>query len=693
MRWDYRKFYILYVNGNRLSPLMEDAQTPNGEFMSEYFPNDSGQFLYKNHAWFEAEPYLESGGYMNVNNNSWSTLSQHTTTVDGVAGQPNLAFYRWVYWIRQYPDSANNFTNIYALIATANLTTAASDYYTNMEALVDTEDYMRRSALEHATGDWDSFVTQNEWNMFTYKAAGEKFKLLKWDWNIDLGSSGSWGPDGGNLYTLGSDPTMSKFQSYAPYKRALLRGFLDIANGPMNNVNVNPILDAKYSAFMAEGLDVNYGIQEPGAAGLKSWIGTMHNSLLAAISSAGMANVAFTLTGSTNLLTGSGSVTLSGTAPLEVRTLTINGQQYLVTWSSLQGWSVTVPLQGYNNNLAIQGVDFYGNPVPGTAASVTVTDTNAPQSYTYIPYIQPGSVYTQGFDSLPNPGAVTVNAANPVAIDGQTYTPSDPFAFGGPIASGGLGLPALSGWYGWGGAAAQFGASEGDQSTGGDISFGPTNSTSGNRALGLLATSSTGPTAFGVSFQNQSGAPLNSINVQFTGELWRQQTVGKTISFGYYIDPTGTNAFSTNVTAWLPALNVSFSTGASSAVDGTVPANQELLSVANQPIGNWAPGAALWLVWQMTDPAGKAQGLAIDNLSFSASSASSSPPVLSAQLTANGLVVSWPAAYSGFILQQSSDLSQPGGWSAVSLPVTSSGGINSVTIPLAGAVQFFRLAQ
>jgi hypothetical protein len=241
-----------------------------------------------------------------------------------------------------------------------------------------------------------------------------------------------------------------------------------------------------------------------------------------------------------------------------------------------------------------------------------------------------------------------------------------------------------------GGAAAQFGASEGDQSTGGDISFGPTNASSGNRALGLLATSSSGPTAFGVRFLNQSGVPLNSINLQFTGELWRQQLVAKTISFGYYVDLTGTNAFSTNVTAWLPALNVTFPTGASAAVDGTAPANQEFLSAANHPIANWAPGAALWLVWQMTDPTGKAQGLAIDNLSFSASSA---PPLLSAQLTANGIVVSWPASYVGFTLQKSSDLSQPAGWSSVSQTVTSAGGINSVTIPLISAVQFFRLAQ
>ena len=34
---------------------------------------------------------------------------------------------------------------------------------------MDTEEWMRLSAMEHATGDWDSFFTQNQWNMYCYK--------------------------------------------------------------------------------------------------------------------------------------------------------------------------------------------------------------------------------------------------------------------------------------------------------------------------------------------------------------------------------------------------------------------------------------------------------------------------------------------------------------------------------------------
>ena len=104
-----------------------------------------------------------------------------------------------------------------------------------------------------------------------------------------------------------------------------------------------------------------------------------------------------------------------------------------------------------------------------------------------------GSVYTQNFDSLPDPGATSVNSSNPVTINGVTYSLANPYDFAYPViasgSSGGLGISALAGWYGTSVLLSRFGATDGDQTTGGQISFGLPNSS--NRALGLLATSST----------------------------------------------------------------------------------------------------------------------------------------------------------------------------------------------------------
>src|SRR5205814_6389492 len=135
----------------------------------------------------------------------------------------------------------------------------------------------------------------------------------------------------------------------------------------------------------------------------------------------------------------------------------------------------------------------------------------------------------------------------------------------------------------WGASGRKFGASSGDQTTGGQVSFGLRGSP--NRALGLLATSSTGPTAFGLKLINESPSTLNFIDVALTAELWRQSDLPKTLAAYYFIDLVATNNFPTGSTALLPAVNVVFPTLPSAtggmAVDGTLPSNQIHLGAAN----------------------------------------------------------------------------------------------------------------
>ncbi|MGD0537974.1 MAG: lamin tail domain-containing protein [Verrucomicrobiota bacterium] len=373
--WAYRRYYILYVNGNQHGPLMEDSQVPDGDVLKEYWPNDNNGWLYKNNGWFEGDTALSSG-YMNFTMPTWCLLGRFTTTVNGVPNQLKLARYRWMYWVRQYTDSANNFTNIFNLIAAANLSTSNPAYYTNMEALVDTEEWMRMSAIEHATGDWDSFFTQNQWNMYIYKPTQGKWTALKWDWNITLGGgTATWGPDGGNLFNVGSnDSIMSAFQNYSAHRRAYLRAFQDIANRAMNNTYVNPVLDAKYSAFVAGGITA----RDPGVSGgLKSWITTMHRSLLQALTNQGVINLPFAVTGPTNLATGTNFVSLTGTAPVEVKTITTEGVALSVTWPNFKSWQLTLPLAGATNLVTLQGVDLNGNALSNAVITLVIVNTNA----------------------------------------------------------------------------------------------------------------------------------------------------------------------------------------------------------------------------------------------------------------------------------------------------------------------------
>jgi hypothetical protein len=331
-------------------------------------------------------------------------------------------------------------------------------------------------------------------------------------------------------------------------------------------------------------------------------------------------------------------------------------------------------------------------------------NNGSPPQPSFIAYTVPGSVYTQNFDSLPNPGATSVNSDNPVTIDGITYSLSNPYDFAFPVSpsgtTGGLGIPSLAGWYGLANPNAsvgtRFGATDGDQTTGGQISFGLPNSS--NRALGLLATSTTGYTAFGARFINETVNSLRYITLQFTGEVWRQSNLPKTLEFYYCIDPTATAAFSTSVTAFLPGLNVNLPVVpgdvGGAAVDGTASINQTNLGVVNLVITNWTPGAALWLVWEMADSTGKAQGLAIDNLSFSASVMPTgfSAPSLTVQRPSrtNLAVMSPTVAGPTYQLQYNDDLTTTN-WIPLGSSVTGTGNPLTNTISVTNSHRFFRV--
>ena len=380
----------------------------------------------------------------------------------------------------------------------------------------------------------------------------------------------------------------------------------------------------------------------------------------------------------------------SGTGSAALTRLTSSGQQQVLDYIDYQNIGLNDSYGSFPDGQTFLRQEFF-QATPGASNNGTATP---PPSF--IAYTMPAMVYTQNFDVLPNPGATSVDSGNTVTISNVTYSLANPYDFAYPViasgSSGGLGISALAGWYGMSALESRFGASAGDFTSGGQNSFGLPGSS--NRALGLLATKTTVGTAFGVRFINGSGITLTRMNLQFTGEVWRQSNLPKTLQFFYYIDPTGIAGMPTTPTALLPALNVNLPTVAADtggvAVDGTSPLNQTNLSVWNQAITNWPPGAALWLVWQMPDSTGKAQGLAIDNLSFSASV--SVPVPLNLQIGGTNLIFNWTGvAGQTYQLEYEDDLTAPA-WTPVGSPVSGNGGSLTTTNNFGPSNQrFFRL--
>src|SRR5262249_11392931 len=161
---------------------------------------------------------------------------------------------------------------------------------------------------------------------------------------------------------------------------------------------------------------------------------------------------------------------------------------------------------------------------------------------------------------------------------GITYSLANPFDFAYPSlssgGSGGVGLGGPSGLDGLGNFRSKIGAAGGEPTTRGGISFGMPHAS--QPAVGFFCHTRPEATAVGAKFINYTGRTLNYINLQFTGELWRQSDVPKSLTFYYFIDPTASASFSTTATAFIPSLNVNFPTSPGAAggvaVDGTAAA-------------------------------------------------------------------------------------------------------------------------
>jgi hypothetical protein len=377
-------------------------------------------------------------------------------------------------------------------------------------------------------------------------------------------------------------------------------------------------------------------------------------------------------------------------------TMLTDGTEYTGTQTPTLSIAATTTADTATNYYLV--VSNPGGSVTSILASVSVLIPPAPSSVGYT-----NQLYVQTFDGLPDPGTqgaksgvavgngASVNSFNnpkdPGQINVSAYSLANPFDFAYPVINnsyiGGLALGTgpsptnLSGWYG---AAdtntatdgvdgiTRFGAQAGDQSTGGVIDFGPNDVEGGligtNRALGLISTGTTGSTAYGVKLINNTTNTLNYINVSFLGELWRNNTGTRTMSFSYAVDPTAssfvllTQPDTTSLTPQdlpnaitVPNLAFSFPTNPTGtlAVDGTQPANQIAMATNNMALATpWAPSNALWLVWSINYyGAGSGQGYAIDNLNVSGTTVPTTTPT--ATTAAASKIAATTAQFNGSV--------------------------------------------
>ncbi len=346
----------LYKNGSLFRNVIIDMEQPNGYFAKSWFGSEGVKDdLFKISVWFE----FDDG-----NTGFTPTGATLERFLSGTAYK--LARYRWNWQLRPSIDTANDYTAIFNLVAAAN---SGSERPRTFPNVADMEEWMRVFAFDRAVANWDSWTYNVGQNMYLYAPVGQRAKLLPWDIDFVLGLGD--GPTT-SLFAGGQDPVMVPVFGLPIFRRMMWRAYQDAANGPMLLTNYTPQLDVRRSMFLKNGIT---GLTAP--TGAKTFFESRRNYILQQLRLADTPNFAITSNNGLDFTTNNATATLTGTAPIAVATIEINGIPYPLTWTTVTNWQTTVPLGPATNNLSIAGYDLRHQLVAGATDTIAIRYTGA----------------------------------------------------------------------------------------------------------------------------------------------------------------------------------------------------------------------------------------------------------------------------------------------------------------------------
>lgn len=158
---------------------------------------------------------------------------------------------------------------------------------------------------------------------------------------------------------------------------------------------------------------------------------------------------------------------------------------------------------------------------------------------------------------------------------------------------------------------------DGSSNTGDTYSFGTGTNT--DRALGGVASGSL-RTSFGVSFINNTGQNITSVNVAYVLEQWRRANATggakDTLYFSYSTDATSLTTGTWTSVASLHGTSInSTPAGTALVLDGNNASNRATISGTISGV-TITPGSSLWVKWADPNIVGNDDGLGIDDAVF-----------------------------------------------------------------------------
>ncbi|MHC4206215.1 MAG: CotH kinase family protein, partial [Planctomycetota bacterium] len=347
------------INGNAHSNY-EDVQKIDGDYIREWFPNDTEGYIHKIDDYFE---YTADGtGFSNLDEGLKSDSSH-----------PRLKeTYRWGFEKRSHREN-DTWDHLLDFAAAFNTSSNGTLYEQNVESFIHPEQFARVLALRHAVGDWDSYgYRRGKNNYFYYTLPESKWYLLPWDIDFTLGSG-----DGANtnLFSVNSGqfPEVDQFINYPKYERMYLQALAELVNGPWQTSYGTSDPPTEFDKFLDDAADVlSANGQDAGRRNsIKRFVRDRRSYILMQLPSS--LTFEITTNSGVDFFTSTSTVTIKGVAPIEVAGISVNGTSVPVEFSGNSVFEVDVDIADGPNLLNIQGLTGVGNPVTGAADSITVT--------------------------------------------------------------------------------------------------------------------------------------------------------------------------------------------------------------------------------------------------------------------------------------------------------------------------------
>ncbi len=379
----HRRDVHLVVNGVRripassAAPIYHDCHQPGGYHLASSFSDDTKGRLIKTSRWDETSDTNA------VLAGDFNSLLPFTTT----GGVYKTARYRWCWMPRSSEGSENDFADIFNLVTASNITGSGADYVDGVKALVDVDQWMGNFAFADLCAYWDTFGNPNDKNAYLYKPTLSGWKVITNDMDVGLGADNSnHHPSIEPLFASGIDAPVQKMFDTPALVRPYWRSLSDSLNTFFSGTAVSTRLTQRYNGYIANGVAVvspfvasdYYKVSQGGnpaiTGGIPEWINLrvtyVQNQLNTVAAS-------FAVSGSNPRSTTVSPITITGTAPVGAKTITFNGLELPLTWTTVTAWSASVPVASGTNPLVISTYNTAGTLTGSTTLSVNFTGTNA----------------------------------------------------------------------------------------------------------------------------------------------------------------------------------------------------------------------------------------------------------------------------------------------------------------------------